>query len=119
MTATKQKLLLCALALGLCAPTVYGQWLETTIPLPDTMPDLLYLSSLLYHPPNKTVYVGGGDSFLFAVDAKTGAKLTTVNVGVGPHVLCSDGPGNKVYCANKFWTFTVIDGATNQRTKTL
>jgi len=119
MLATKQKLLVCALALGLCASMVPGQWLETTIPLPDTMPELLDLSSLLYHPPNRTVYVGGRDTFLFAVDAKTGAKLTTVKVGIGPHVLCSDPPGNKVYCADKFWTFTVIDGATNRCIKTL
>ncbi len=119
MTATKQNLLLCALAFGLCATMAHGQWLETTIPLPDTMPELLYLSSLLYHQPSKTVYVGGEDAFLFAVDAKTGVKLTTVAVGRGPHVLCSNGPGNKVYCADKFWTFTVIDGATDRRIKTL
>jgi len=119
MFATKRNLLLCVLALGLCASMAHGQWLETTIPLPDTMPELLYLSSLLYHAPNKTIYVGGRDTFLFAVDAKTGVKLAAVNVGIGPHVLCSDGPGNKVYCADKFWTFTVIDGATNRRIKTL
>jgi YVTN family beta-propeller protein len=119
MPVLKQRLLLCVLAIGLCVPAANGQWLETTIPLPDTMPELLYLSSLLYHPANKTIYVGGADTFLFAVDAKAGAKLARVKVGVGPHVLCSDVPGNKVYCADKFWTFNVIDGGTNRVTKTL
>jgi hypothetical protein len=119
MLAPKQRLFLCVLAIGLCVPAASGQWLETTIPLPDTMPELLYLSSLLYHPTNKTIYVGGADSFLFAVDARAGAKLARVKVGVGPHVLCSNVPGNKVYCANKFWTFNVIDGASNRAIKTL
>jgi len=96
-----------------------GQWIETTIPLPDSLPKLS-ATSLVFHSPNKTVYVGGVEGFLMAIDAGTNVKLSKVmDVGPGPHFyMCSDVPGNKVYCANSDSTVTVIDGATNQPVKT-
>ena len=95
-----------------------GQYVENTIPLPDSTSGLTSVGSLVYHSPTNTIYVGGDDSFLIAVNAQTNSKLKRVAVGGGPHLLCSDPPGNKVYCANYDATVTVIDGATNQPVKT-
>jgi YVTN family beta-propeller protein len=98
----------------------FGQWVETTIPLPDSLPKL-NVRPLVFHSPNHTVYVGGAESFLMAINAETNTKLDKV-IGVGPgphHYLCSDPVGNKLYCANRDSTITVIDCATNQPVKTL
>jgi YVTN family beta-propeller protein len=106
------------LILGCIVSLSPGQYVETTIFLPDSTSGLTSVGSLVYHSPTHTIYVGGNDSFLVAVNAQTNSKLRKVAVGGGPHVLCSDPPGNKVYCANNNATVTVIDGATNQSVKT-
>jgi YVTN family beta-propeller protein len=96
-----------------------GQYVETTILLPDSTSGLASVGSLVFHSPTNTIYVGGSDSFLVAINALTNAKLRRMVVGDGPHVLSSDPLGNKVYCANGEATVTVIDGATNQPAKTI
>jgi YVTN family beta-propeller protein len=106
-------ILLCLTSLAL------GQYVETTIYLSDSVSGLNNVSSLLFHLPNNTIYVGGADNSLVAVNAQTNSKLRRMDVGDGPHLLCSDPPGNKVYCANDDATMTVIDGATNQTVKAL
>jgi len=98
---------------------VHGQYVESTIYLPDSVSGLHNVNSLLFHSPSNTMYVGGDDYFLVAVDAQTNAKLTKVGLGGGPHLLCSDAPGNKVYCTNYSGSVTVVDGATNQSIKTI
>jgi YVTN family beta-propeller protein len=97
-----------------------GQWIETTIPLPDSLPKLPHPTSLVFHSPNNSIYVAGYESYLMAINAETNVKLSKVmGVGPGPHFyMCSDAPGNKVYCANSDSTITVIDGATNQPVRT-
>jgi len=97
----------------------HGQYVETTILLPDSASALAGAGSLVFHSPTNTVYVGGSDSFVVAVDGRTNSKLRRVSVGAGPHLLCSDPNGNKVYCCNADATVTVIDAATNQPLKTL
>jgi YVTN family beta-propeller protein len=108
-----------ALAVCLCLSAASGQYVEATIALPDSVSGLHSLSSLLFHGPRSTIYVGGSGSSLIAVDAQNNMKLRKVAVGSGPHVLCSDPAGNKVYCSNGDSTLTVIDAATNQPVKTV
>jgi len=107
------------LVLGCIVSVSPGQYVETTILLPDSTSGLTGVRSLVYHSPTSTIYVGGDDSFLICVNAQTNAKLRRVSVGRGPHVLCSVPPGNRVYCANQGATVTVIDGATNLPVKTI
>jgi YVTN family beta-propeller protein len=108
----------CLLLLGCIVSLSTGQWVETTILLPDPAFWITDVGSLLYHAPNDIVYLGGLDTFLVAVDAHSNTKHRRLAVGAGPHALCSNPPGNKVYCANSDSTITVVDGATNQPVKT-
>ncbi len=95
-----------------------GQYVENEVLLPDSTSGLTSVGSLVFHSPTNTIYVGGDGSYLVAVNAQTNGKLRRVAVGDGPHLLCSDPQGNKVYCANHGGTVTVIDGATSQAVKT-
>ncbi len=106
-------------ALTLFLSLSFGQYVEATILLPDSVSALAGVGSVVFHSPTNTIYLGGSDSFLVAVDARTNSKLRRMTVGAGPHLLCSDPTGNKVYCANHDSTVTVIDAATNQPLKTL
>ena len=106
-------------SLILAVSAVSGQYVEATIYLPDSLSGLDNVNSLLFHSPNNTIYVGGDDYFLIAFDAQTNAKLAKVGLGEGPHLFCSDAPGNKVYCTNYNGTVTVVDGATNKAVKTI
>jgi YVTN family beta-propeller protein len=126
MMSTGRYVLLRTLTLILGMTSAYGQVVEVTIPLPDSLPKLGNVRGLVFHAPNTTIYVGGEDTFLIAIDAETNVKLDkTVKVGHCPsdiwyyRVLCSDPPGNKIYCSNRDSAITVIDGATNQPVKTI
>ena len=107
------------LILGCLVSLSPGQYVEKTILLPDSTSGLTSVGSLVFHSPTNTIYVGGNQGFLVAVNALTNLKLKRVAVGEGSHVLCSDPPGNKVYCANYDSTITVIDGAANRAVKTI
>jgi YVTN family beta-propeller protein len=96
-----------------------AQYVETTILLPDSVSGLQSVSSILFHSPTNTIYLGGSNDVIIAVDARTNSRLRGMHVGIGPHLLCSDPLGNKVYCANADATVTVIDAATNQPMKTI
>ena len=91
------RLITALLILGCALSLSFGQYVETSILLPDSVSGLTEVGSLVFHPPTNTIYVGGDESLLVAVNAQTNVKLKRVAVGEGPHVLCSDPPGNKVY----------------------
>ena len=107
------------LSLALVVSAAHGQYVETTILLPDSVSVLDEVRSLAFHSPTNAMYLGGSDSFLVAVDARTNSKLRRMTVGAGPHLLCSDPTDNKVYCANYDSTITVVDAATNQPLRTI
>jgi YVTN family beta-propeller protein len=96
-----------------------AQYVESTIPLLDSISGLTGVGSLVYHSSTNTIYVGGYESYLVAVNAQTNSRAERVAVGYGPHLLCSDPIGNKIYSFNYGPTATVIDGATNQAVKTI
>jgi YVTN family beta-propeller protein len=121
------RLLLCTVALGiLLAASVSAQVVERTILLPDSLPKLGSVRGLVFHAPTSTIYVGGEDTHLMAINAATNVKLGwSINVGRCPwgiwsyRPLCSDPRDNKVYCCNGDSTITAIDGATNQPINTV
>jgi YVTN family beta-propeller protein len=90
-----------------------GQWVETTVPLPDSMPGLSGISVMQYHPNNHSVYVGGTDGLL-VVDGETRGKTARLSLPGAPYFLCSSTKSNKLYCAREYerpvW---VVDCATN------
>ena len=96
-----------------------AQWVETKIPLPDSMPGLSGISVMQYHPTNHSVYVGGDDGLL-AVDAATRQKTARLTLPGTPQFLCSSTRGNKLYCASRYarpvW---VVDCATNSLVATV
>jgi YVTN family beta-propeller protein len=121
MRITRALLAICCLL-----SAVKAQVVERTFLLPDSLLKLSNVRGLVFHSPSSTIYVGGEDTFLIAINAQTNAKLDKmVNVGPCPYdiwcyrPLCSDPLGNKVYCSNRDSTVTVIDGATSQPIKTI
>jgi YVTN family beta-propeller protein len=120
MMSTGRYVLLCTMTLILSVTAACGQWVEAVIPLPDSLSGLTSVGSLLFHSPTNTMYVGGDESHLVAINAQTNSKLNKVAVGRGSHLLCSNPSGNKVYCNNRYeYSITVIDGATNLPIETI
>ena len=113
------KLITTLFVLGCTVSQLPGQWVETTVLLPDSTSGLTAIGSLVFHSPTNTIYIGGNEDFLVAVNALTNTRLTRVAVGRGPHILCSDPVDNKIYCVDDEWRVTVIDGATRQPVETI
>jgi len=93
-----------------------GQWLETTIYLPDSLSGISRPQAFTYNATNNKIYVGGeyGDGVI-VIDGATNQVIATIPVGDGPCALIWNSTNNKVYCANiDSDNVTVIDGATNQ-----
>lgn len=102
----------------LAAGIASGQWLETTIPMPQPP------KSVAYNQANDQVYcaVGYPDAFgaLVVADGETHEVVDTVMLGydMPGRVLCDPGH-NRVYCAgSSFWPLddslvTVVDGASD------
>ncbi|HTW91081.1 MAG TPA: YncE family protein [bacterium] len=93
-----------------------GQWIETTIRLPDSTSKLDSIRIMQYHSPNRTVYVGGKHK-LVAVDALTHRFLAWITLPDSPppmDIVCSSTASNRLYCAplsrESVW---VVDCATN------
>jgi len=106
-TATSSLLL----ALCLAAGAACGQWLETTIYLPDqSCPH-----GLCYNPHDNKVYCANHSSGnLIIIDGATNQVIKTLEVGGSPLAMCYVPVGNRIYCANYFGTsVAVIDGSTD------
>ena len=107
--------IMCMVLCILCAVSS-GQWLETTIYLPDSFTGMSRLWALAYHSTTNTIYVAGVEGgCLMAVDGTTSQKFARIPVDRGLIGLCSDPLDNKVFCANYDCdTISVIDAASNQ-----
>jgi YVTN family beta-propeller protein len=103
------------LAVGCLLSIAPGQWLETTIMLPDSLCGLRHPRCLTYNSVNNTICVGGDDGeCVLAIDGATNQKIARIPTGSYGIALCYNPTNNKVYCANS-WSddVTVIDGASN------
>lgn len=102
------------MAIFCCLSAVSGQWVQTTIYLPDSLSGLDSICSVQFHSPNQTVYVGGNGE-LVAVDAGTHEKLARTTFPGALNMLCSSTASNKLYCASVYQeSVWVMDCATNQ-----
>jgi YVTN family beta-propeller protein len=104
------------LAALLLAASAFGQYLETTLTLPDSFGGELSLRCIAVNTTNNTFVVSGQEGeHAIAADAVTGVKVARVPTGWFTIDACYNPVANKVYCANYYDSqLTVIDGATNQ-----
>ena len=90
-----------------------GQWVETSILLPDSLGSLYGPMQLAYNAANNRVYVGGNSGVL-VVDGTTNQRLDLIRTGSAAGALCYVPQSNKVYCANyDSANVVVIDGVTD------
>jgi YVTN family beta-propeller protein len=107
------RLIACLLVLSCIVSLAPGQWVETTIYLPDSLSGLDSICAVQFHSPNHTVYVGGNDK-LVAVDAGTHRKLARITSPGPLDLMCSSTASNKLYCASLYQdSVWVMDCATN------
>ena len=105
----KSTTLACALLLVASAS---GQWLETTVDVPEQFcSSLMNPQVAVYNPANGRVYIGGAYGTEVAVlDGATGAKLAKVSIGSNVNSACCDPVHNKVYFVTPANTMVVVDG---------
>jgi len=112
----------------LLAGAAQGQYLETTIYLPDSLGGMRSPRVFAYSASSDVVYVGGdGGECVIAMDARTGERIARIPAGLNIAAVCWNSTNNKVYSANCGYfeerlqdsTVTIIDCATNQRIATL
>jgi YVTN family beta-propeller protein len=103
-------------AILFAASAASGQWLETTIRLPDSLAGLVSPRRFAYVSASNAVYVGGaGYGCVLVIDGATNQKVKRIQAGLDIWDLCCNPNNNKVYCAaNANNTLTVIDGATHE-----
>ena len=98
-----------------------GQWLETTIYLPDEYGGQTRPQRLAYNPQNNTVYVGSlNGRCVIEIDGTTSQKVARIPACTDQSAFCYNPDNNMLYCAN--WdnhNVTVIDCATNQAITTI
>ena len=99
-----------------CSLAACGQWLETTIWLPDSLAGQGWPSRLAYDSVSNAVYACGYlDDPVLAIDAATGARAARVPVGWEASDLCVNPLNQKVYSASRYSNdVTVIDVTTNR-----
>jgi YVTN family beta-propeller protein len=91
---------------------VSGQWLETTIVLPDASRPY----ALCYNSADDKVYSANYNTdSVTIINGATNAIITTLAVNDQPYAFCYNSANDKVYCLNTgtAQNISVIDGATN------
>jgi YVTN family beta-propeller protein len=113
LTAPCYLMLALAALCSLFPASLYSQWLETTIYVPDSLCGIINPQVFTYNATNNKIYVGGeyGDC-LIVIDGLTNQKIAKIPAGSSIKALCYNSTDNKVYCAN-YWSnnLTVIDGS--------
>jgi len=71
----------------LLASVASGQWLETTIYLPDSLNSLTAPDFLEYNSTDNTIYVSGNAFQIVAIDGETNQKTAWIEVGRSPRSL--------------------------------
>jgi len=101
----------------LAASLASGQWVETTVLLPDSFGGMPFPQCVAYDLANNTVYVGGGAGRVIAVDGTSNQRVAGINTGAYTDAMCVNPLDNKVYCASSYPNdscVTIINAATNQ-----
>src|SRR5512143_2130044 len=58
-----------------------AQWLETTIPLPDSLSGMTSPRQLIYGSASNTMYVIGAAGLVIAMDGASGQKIARIPTG--------------------------------------
>ena len=99
MSAMRTGILLCLLGAGM----VWGQYLETTIPLS------YQLAQALWNPANNRVYVSNCENgSITVIDGATNQIVATIGAAGGAYGLCLNSAGNRLYCVADD-TVSIID----------
>ena len=89
--------------LGLVAVVVAaasGQWLESTVFIPDSFGGLRMPNCLAYDPPDNAVFVAGETTrTILVLDAKDGHRLARIPFEADIRSLCYNPVSNKMYAA--------------------
>ncbi len=96
------------------ATVVFGQYLETTIFVPDSFGSLYEPRLVTCNPANGQVYVSGYRGNIMVLDGATGEKVGAVPVDTCLAVLCDSAENTLYAVACKSEKVFAIDGSTNQ-----
>jgi YVTN family beta-propeller protein len=100
---------------------VSGQWLETTVLIPDSFGGLGMPNCIVYDPADHTVFVAGESTHtILVLDARNGQRLARIPFEADIRALCYNSANNKVYAAA--WrqnAVAVIDAGTMQLIDTI
>ena len=109
-----KKAVLISAVILLTSSLSFGQWLETTIWLPDSMVGLYDPVCLAYNPTNDRVYVGGRVGVgLFVIDGASSQKIAKLRTKAGVRALCYNQVHNKLYVAAQADSIAVVDGTSS------
>jgi YVTN family beta-propeller protein len=101
------------LAMGCPLSLASAQWLETTVPLPDSLGSIGNPTAVVCDSLDNKLFAGGDGGVLVA-DGTNNARLARVWTGSTVPALGFVRQNDKVYCANSGSnSVTVIDGASN------
>ncbi len=94
--------------------TATGQYLETTVLLPDTMLGLAGPTHLVWDSVTNSVYAAGGPgTVIIAIDALTGQKTAKIPLPGDPssyvRTLCLDTDRRELYCFREDNVVSIID----------
>jgi YVTN family beta-propeller protein len=97
-----------------------AQWLETTIPVPDSLVGLDVPTCAAWDPVSDRVYVGGAGPYVHVLDPATHTKLLRIPVHLDTRVISCDTTHRHVYCAHASAdAVSVIDAASSRVLLTL
>jgi YVTN family beta-propeller protein len=104
------------LVLGLLVVSAcWGQWLGTTIYLPDSAGGVLGPRTIACDASGTKVYVGGRTAGVAVLDADSGRRLYRIPTGADVSAICHNPVMNKVYVASRQSdTVTVADGTSGR-----
>ena len=101
-----------------CLSAVSAQWLETTIPLPDSLGPFEANGCQVWDSSDNKLFLGG-DGGVLIIDGATNERLAIVPTSGSIRAFCCSPAEHKVYCATDSGTVVVLNGATNQVVTTI
>lgn len=107
----------CGIWVLVLATVVSGQWLETSIFLPDSVGGPVNPERIFYNPGNNNVFIFGADPTVLVLDGNTGRKIGRIDLRQSAGGFCYNYRENKIYVAGG--GVTVIDAAGSRVLKIL
>jgi DNA-binding beta-propeller fold protein YncE len=103
---------------ALAGATVWAQYIEGYIPIPDSFGCVLRPDVVGYNPVNNKLYVASKEdaeeSDILVVDGETNQRMAKVGPREFVKGMCHVESANKLYCSVNWDSVLVVDGATDQ-----